>query len=105
VGNEGFYHPINDDYNQYFSRDEDGNILALDNVATYMRRELNLHLDRHSVLWKLSQIEKLIDECEIQLKSPDLNRDVQVAIQGIHYYFLKLFHSYHKIFRNHLESN
>ncbi len=94
VGEEGFLNPCNDDFNEHFSRDNDGNIIGISPIAKDMYKNLNLGLERHSIIWKLTSLEKLITEYEEEIvKSSDAL--VNEKLVNIHYRLLKIFYEYH----------
>lgn len=90
----GFLDPCSDDFNVHFSRDNDGNIIGNTPIAQDMFKNLNLGLERHAVLWKLTCLENLIFEYEEQIIKSLLSKEKEKLI-NIHYRLLKIFYEYH----------
>lgn len=63
-GKEGFVSPYSTDYDLLFERDEDGRIVPQSDLATWIHKNLNLGLKRHSLIWQLEKIDKILDVLE-----------------------------------------
>ena len=94
VDDKGFLNPLTDDLNSHFSRDDFGKILGISNIANDMIVNLNLNLERHSVLWMLSKLDELITKFEVILKSTPLENSMKLKFEGAHYLLLKIFKNY-----------
>jgi hypothetical protein len=69
VGEKGYLHPCDVDFNDYFERTDFGGILPKDHpIARYMWAKLKLYLKRYELYWR---IEKIIDQQKklIELKN------------------------------------
>ena len=68
---EGSYlDPCDNDFNDFFYRDEHGNIYPEDSSseAKYMYKKLKLYLDRYGIIWMLDFIDKEIDLLSTEIK-------------------------------------
>ncbi len=65
-GKEGFVHPIEADYVDHLHRDSYGRIIPTTDVGKYMVKAMKLHLKRHAIIWNLEQLQKRMDEIEIE---------------------------------------
>jgi len=66
--------PCNEDYNNHFSRDQHGNILANKKSvkAVYMHNKLKLYLKRYQIIWMLEKLFSRMEELKEAIqKSPD----------------------------------
>ena len=70
--------PCEEDYNDYFSRDNDGTITCTSEQGEYMYKKLHFYLIRHSVIWNLTRIFKLLKEIDGVLYAADLSSDVRI---------------------------
>jgi len=58
VGDEGLMDPCDFDYNEHFSRTDEGRIVAKDDspVAAYMVDKLKLYLFRYELYWRIDEL-------------------------------------------------
>ncbi|MEP7169342.1 MAG: HNH endonuclease [Bacteroidota bacterium] len=94
VSDKGFLNPVTDDLNSHFVRDDFGNISGISNVANDMILNLNLNLERHSVLWMLSKLDDIINKLSLTLKSNSLSKTVRKTFEEAHYRLLEIFKNY-----------
>ncbi|MEN5378770.1 HNH endonuclease [Sphingobacterium kitahiroshimense] len=64
VNNEGFIDPCDDEYNNQFSRLDNGRIKVESNLGEWMYNKMKLYKPQHEVIWNIEQLDILIDECE-----------------------------------------
>ena len=89
----GFLNPITDDLNTHFERDDNGSIIGISDIAKSMIISLNLNLERHSVIWKLTMLEELIKKIGTGLNH-NLEEKLIIKLEGLHYEMLKIFFEY-----------
>lgn len=65
----GFIDPCDDNYNLQFDRLNNGQIKAITSLGTWMFTELKLYKPQHEFIWNLEELDKIIEESEIILKS------------------------------------
>ena len=65
----GFIDPCDDNYNLQFDRLNNGQIKAITSLGTWMYKELKLYKPQHEFIWNLEELDKIIEESEIILKS------------------------------------
>ncbi len=65
----GFIDPCDDNYNLQFDRLNNGQIKAITSLGTWMFKELKLYKPQHEFIWNLEELDKIIEESEIILKS------------------------------------
>lgn len=94
VADKGFLNPCNDDLNVHFERDNNGNIISVSAIAHDMFKSLNLGLERHSVIWKLTKLENLILEYELEIINA-VDLQIKEVLINVHYRLLKIFYEYH----------
>ncbi|MFA7285400.1 MAG: hypothetical protein WC011_00930 [Candidatus Paceibacterota bacterium] len=57
VGKEGYFHPCDVDFNDYFERTDCGGIVPKDHpIARYMWKKLKLYLKRYELYWRIEKI-------------------------------------------------
>lgn len=66
-GDEGFLDPCSDKYEELFYRDSQGRIQAKTNLGNYIKKELKLYLDIHSISWTIERLENIIKEKDFEL--------------------------------------
>lgn len=96
---EGFLHPINDDYNKEFYRNDDGSISPVSDLAGFMITELKLDLLRHPIIWNLTRLVTLIDRYEQIFQDNKLSRQEENKLMKNHYMLLRVFYIYHNKLR------
>lgn len=77
----GYIHPRGAEYTAAFTRDDDGKIVALTDVAKYMHRQLCLGLKRHELIHKLEELFDLreqLNQLVIDESIPQDKRDILV---------------------------
>lgn len=94
VNNSGFLDPCSNDLNTHFTRDNNGNIVAITPIAQDMFKSLNLGLERHSIIWKLTSLENLILDYEEQIVQ-NTSLEIKEKLVNIHYRLLKIFYEYY----------
>lgn len=65
----GFIDPCDDSYNLQFDRLNNGQIKAITSLGNWMFKELKLYKPQHEFIWNLEELDKIIEESEIILKS------------------------------------
>lgn len=98
VNDKGFLNPCTDDLNLHFNRNSHGAIIGVTAIGQDMFKNLNLGLERHSVIWKLTTLENLILEYEdqiIKIAEPKISE----PLINVHYRLLKIFYEYHSKLR------
>lgn len=77
--------PCDVDFNQHFSRDAIGNIIADKNSssAQYMYKQLKLYLQRYQIVWMLDNINDRMEKLEAAINDPK-NAQLKADLQGIH---------------------
>lgn len=63
-GKIGFVSPYSEDYDLLFIRDQEGKIIPQSELAKWIHKNLHLGLSRHSLIWQLEKIDKLLDNIE-----------------------------------------
>ena len=98
VDDQGFLNPCSDDLNANFSRDTNGHIIPQTPIAIDMFKNLSLGLERHAIIWKLTRLEALIAEYEVEIvRNPP--SDVKEKLINVHYRLLRIFYEYHSKLR------
>ena len=98
VNDKGYLNPIDDDLNLHFHRNEEGEIFGLTPIGIDMAGSLKLALERHSIIWKLTKLERLINEFKKEIITSDLKEKENLV--NIHYRLLKIFYEYYNRLRN-----
>ncbi len=84
-GKIGFVDPCNEEYDSHFKRNSEGEILHQSDLGLWMYKELKLYLKRHSILWQVEKIDKVLKEFkELRLHEKDTHKDLIIKMQ---YYF------------------
>jgi uncharacterized protein (TIGR02646 family) len=84
----GFIDPCNEEYDSLFSRNENGEIIPQSRLGQWIYEELKLYLSRHSLLWQIERIEKILK----QFRELGLDRKAQykeLFIRMSNYFFDK----------------
>lgn len=68
---EGFIDPCNDDYNKQFARNHNGRIIHQTQLGKWMYYKLKLHKPQHEIIWRIEELDNLIEDCEAQLDNMD----------------------------------
>ncbi|WP_028524679.1 HNH endonuclease [Runella limosa] len=71
TNDEGFIDPCDINYNRQFTRLNNGQIRPITNLGKWMYNNLKLYKPQHEIIWKIEELEDLIDECENVLKTID----------------------------------
>ena len=61
-GKVGFVDPCNKDYDSHFNRNSIGEIIPQSEIGKWMYKELKLYLKRHSLLYQVEKISKILTE-------------------------------------------
>ena len=61
-GTEGFVDPCSEEYDSLFKRNALGEIIPQNELGIWMYKELKLFLARHSLLWQIERIERILKE-------------------------------------------
>lgn len=69
INDEGFIDPCDDEYNNQFSRFDDGRIKAETKLGEWIYRELRFYKPQHEIIWNIEQLAILIEECKSLLES------------------------------------
>lgn len=69
INDEGFIDPCNDDYNNQFSRLENGRIHPETRLGEWMYNKMKFYKPQHEIIWNIEQLDILIDESEALLKA------------------------------------
>lgn len=69
LNDEGFIDPCNDDFNLQFSRQQNGQIIAITPLGVWMYNALKFHKPQHEVIWNIEQLDLLITESKLLLNS------------------------------------
>ena len=85
--------PCDVDYNEHFSRDDQGNIVPHTDQAKYMYKKLKLYLERYGIMWMLSALQ---EKMQILNKRIDEMRDgsEKENLLALHYKLSKDFQTY-----------
>jgi len=70
-GEEGFVSPYSTDYDLLFERDKEGKILPKPGLATWMHKNLNLGLKRHSIIWQLENLKSTVNKIREHYKKEE----------------------------------
>lgn len=62
INDEGFIDPCLEEYDSHIERDQNGVIVPTTPLGKYMHSHLHLHLERHAIIWKLTQIDDEIEK-------------------------------------------
>lgn len=62
--NKGFIDPCEKSYENQFERDTEGRIFYKSSLGKWMYFKLKLHKPQHEIIWKIEELDKLIEECE-----------------------------------------
>jgi uncharacterized protein (TIGR02646 family) len=88
---KGYLNPCESVYDDGFTRDEFGEIVALSPVARYMYLKLKFYLPRHAIYWNLYRIQQLINKLNrIAEKYPN-NKEIQDCRSKLNEHFFKFF--------------
>ncbi len=69
LNNEGFIDPCNEEYNIQFARYQDGRIIHQTELGKWMYYKLKLHKPQHEIIWRIEELDNLIEECEALIES------------------------------------
>ena len=68
---EGFIDPCDDEYDKQFVRCINGRIIHQTQLGKWMYYKLKLHKPQHEIIWKIEELDNLIEECENVLTTID----------------------------------
>jgi hypothetical protein len=71
INNEGFIDPCDDEYGKQFMRCINGRIIHQTQLGKWMYYKLKLYKPQHEIIWKIEELDNLIEECEIILEKID----------------------------------
>lgn len=71
INNRGFVDPCDDEYYIHLGRDDSGRIIYKTDLGKYMYEELNLHLIRHEINFKMGQMESRIEALKSRIELMD----------------------------------
>ncbi len=94
----GFLNPIYDDLNAHLNRDEEGVILGNTVEGKNVVKELNLHLERHAVIWKLTKLENIAIMLEDALQK-NLSGAIKSQTERLQYELLRIFFYYQQMLK------
>ncbi len=85
-GRVGFTDPCNKAYDSQFVRNSMGEIIPQSVLGKWMYRELKLYLNRHSILWQIEKIEKILKEFKrLKLYRNDAYKELYIRMSN--YFF------------------
>jgi hypothetical protein len=67
LNEEGFIDPCDPEYNNQFSRLDNGRIKAETKLGNWMYNKLKFYKPQHEIIWNIEQLDILIEECEVLL--------------------------------------
>ena len=82
-GMVGFVDPCDAEYGKQFSRNGRGEIVAVTQLGEWMWKALNLGNPVHSLVWKLEQIRKIINELWTIADTYPANSSVSVILNNL----------------------
>ncbi|GAB1534386.1 hypothetical protein ADMFC3_00170 [Geovibrio sp. ADMFC3] len=77
----GVHHidPCNEQYDECFTRKQDGSIRAVNEMGEFLYKTLNLGLARHSIAWSMDHIEITLEKIETKVADlPDSEETCQI---------------------------
>ena len=80
---KGFVDPCNVEYDKQFSRNGRGEIVAETPLGEWMWKALNFGNPAHSVIWKLEQILKIINELQAIADAYPTDSSVSVILNNL----------------------
>ncbi len=88
--NEGFIDPCDDEYGNQFDRKENGRIVPLSPLGTWMYNTMKLYKPQHEIIWKMEEVDNLIDEIEEILEdNPNADQQLKDRLLECHKEFRK----------------
>ncbi|MDV3719762.1 HNH endonuclease [Elizabethkingia anophelis] len=66
---QGFVDPCEDDYNNHFTRLDNGQIKPTTNLGEWIYNNLKFHKPQHEVIWNIEQLDGLIKESKLLLNN------------------------------------
>ena len=94
ISDKGFIDPCKDEYDNHLHRDRNGNILPKTNLGKFMHRQMNMGLMRHSLLWKLDELNILHDQLEKALARIGNSHSAFDTLKDKHYKVMCEYMSY-----------
>lgn len=78
VNDEGFIDPCDDEYANQFKRTDKGRIVPDTKLGQWIYNELKLYKPQHEIIWKMEEMNNLIDEIEQVLDgNPNASQDLK----------------------------
>ena len=87
-GSVGFIDPCDKEYEMQFSRNSRGEIVAQTTLGIWMWKALNLGNPAHSLIWKLEQIRKRIDELQVIADKYPVDSTVSIVLRDLYKRFI-----------------
>lgn len=95
VDNIGFIDPCAKEYSNHLGRKNDGSIYYKTQIGQYIYQELRLYLERHKIIYQLSELNETIKLYDIKIDEENkLGRDISklkqmksLLCEAFHYYF------------------
>lgn len=82
-GEIGFIDPCDGNYDKQFARNNRGEIIAETPLGVWMWKALNLGNPAHSVIWKLEQIRKKIDQLQLIADAYPTNASISLLLNNL----------------------
>jgi HNH endonuclease. len=95
----GYIDPCHEEYSNHFFRDRFGNIQPETKQGSFISKKLHLYLIRHSVLWNLARLEKLIVSIHELIETKKYEGEAIQRLKERHYVLTKEFFRYMGEFR------
>ena len=105
VNNTGFIDPCSKEYDNHLHRNVKGEILYKSKLGEYIFKELKLGLPRRSILWKIDQIQVLIEDVEEALNKSKKHTTAFKKLKEQHHKLLIEFYKYFKKHRKSVDGN
>lgn len=105
LNNEGFIDPCSIEYDNHLHRNNKGEILYKTTLGEYIYDELKLGLPRRSILWKVDELQVLIEEIKHELNKIDSTSHLFLKLKEQHYLLLDEFYKYFKKHSNTVDDN
>lgn len=84
LNNKGYIDPCSKLYDKALCRNESGEILYKNEVGKYMYFKLKLFLRRHSIIYKLTTLHKLMDKLGIVIQESNLDKVSKENIKNVY---------------------
>ena len=88
--NKGFIDPCEEEYGNQFDRKENGRIVPLSPLGDWMYNIMRLYKPQHEIIWKMEEVDNLIDEIEEVLDgNQNANQQLKDKLLECHQEFRK----------------